>query len=196
MKRFGLFVVGLALVGCSVESRATGPRNNSDADQGNGEVVELGNLKSAAPASWEKQKPTSNLRVYQFRIPKAGNDPKDAELTIFFFGEGSGGTVKANLDRWKSQFRAPEGKKIDDVTKVKEFKVGAVPVTYLDISGTYLEKFPPFAPNAKITPREDYRMLGVIFANEGGPYYLRLIGPARTVTQQKDAFDKWLKSFK
>ena len=115
---------------------------------------------------------------------------------IFHFGAGGGGDVQANLDRWKAKFRAPKDKSIDEVTKVEKFKVGKVPVTYLDVSGTYLYKFPPFAPNAKTTPLPDYRMFGVIFASENGPYFITLIGPARTVAQNKQGFEEWIKGFK
>jgi hypothetical protein len=175
---------------------ATLLRSADGQEKGKGTVVTLDDLKSSVPAEWEKQKPSNNLRQYQFRVPKAGGDPKAAEVVVFFFGKGSGGGVKANLERWKGNFRAPKDKTIDEVAKVQEFKVGSVPVTYLDISGTYLSKFPPFAPNPKITPLPNYRMLGVIFASENGPYFITLIGPAQTVTQHKQGFDDWVKGFK
>jgi hypothetical protein len=196
MKRLVLFSLSVALIAGAANTRAGDTKAKSDAQEGKGEIVTLDDLKSPAPADWEKQKPSINLRLYQFRIPKVEGDPKDAELLIFNFGPGGGGTVKDNLERWKAKFRAPEGKTLADVTKVEEFKVGKVPVTYLDVSGTYLYKFPPFAANAKTTPLPDYRMLGVIFASENGPYYITVTGPAPTLAHQKKAFDNWLKSFK
>ena len=39
-------------------------------------------------------------------------------------------------------------------------------------------------------------MIGVIFESPGGPYFMTLIGPARTVEQHKKGFDEWLKNFK
>jgi hypothetical protein len=74
--------------------------------------------------------------------------------------------------------------------------VGSVPVTYLDVNGTYLSKFPPFDPNAQVTPRPNWRMIGVIFESEKGPYFIRLIGPADTVAYHKKGFDEWLRGFK
>ncbi len=209
MTRLVCLFLCLALAGCGADATATkvadnrGDREVLDGDavlpaaqDGKGAVVTLDGLKSRAPADWEKQEPKSKLRLYQFRVPHVEGDPKDAELLIFNFGPGGGGSVKDNLKRWKDKFEAPRGKTLDDVAKVEEFKVGTVPVTYLDIHGTYLFKFPPFAPNAKTTPLPNYRMFGVIFASENGPYYITLVGPARTLNHQKMAFDRWLKSFK
>ena len=79
---------------------------------------------------------------------------------------------------------------------METLKVGDVPVTYLDVRGTFLSKFPPFAPNAKVTRKADYRRLGVVFESADGPYFITVTGPARTVEQHKADFDRWLKAFK
>jgi hypothetical protein len=164
-----------------------------------GTTVALDGLKSTTPASWKKQEPDpklSKFRLYQFALPKADGDKNDAELLVFFFGTGSGGSTTDNIKRWKATFAAPPGKEIDDVTKVDTFKVGDVEMTYVQISGTYLAKFPPFDPNAKVTPKDNYRFIGVVFDSKNGPYFLRLTGPARTVEANKKGFDEWLKAFK
>jgi hypothetical protein len=130
-------------------------------------------------------------------LPKADGDKEDAELAVLYLGGAGGGSNEMNIDRWKKTFAAPVGKNIDDLTKVSTFKVSDVPVTYVEISGTYLYKFPPVAPNAKVTPKEGFKFIGVIFETaDKGPYFMKLAGPARTVEQHKEAFDKWLKGFK
>ena len=124
-------------------------------------------------------------------------DKEDAELVIFFFGKGSGGSNEDNIKRWKGQFIAPEGKSIDEVTKVENFKLGkAADVAYVDIQGTFKSKFPPFDPNAKEIRKENFRRLGVIFDCDGGPYFITLTGPAKTVEKSKAGFDGWIKAFK
>jgi len=90
----------------------------------------------------------------------------------------------------------PEDKKIDDVSKVENFKVGNVEVTYLDVQGTYKFKERPFDPASKEELRPDYRMLGVVFESPKGPYFFRLVGPAKTVEHNKKAFEDWVKGFK
>ncbi len=159
-------------------------------------TVTLDGLKSDAPATWKAQEPSNKFRAYQFSLPKAQGDKEDAELVIFYFGAGSGGSVNDNLKRWKGMFQAPEGKSIDDVSKVEKLKIGNVEATYLDVQGTYLHKFPPFDPNAKTTKKQNFRRLGVVFASEKGPYFITVTGPAKTVESQKKSFDDWLKAFK
>jgi hypothetical protein len=162
-----------------------------------GTTIELDGLKSMTPATWKApEKLSTKLRLHEFAIPKADGDKEGAELVIFHFGAGSGGGIKENIKRWKATFAAPPGKDIDDATKVTEFKVGDVPITYVEMSGTYLYKFPPNAPNAKVMPKENFRFIGVIFDSKNGPYFMRLTGPAATVEANKKAFDEWLKGFK
>ena len=154
-----------------------------------GTIVTLGTLKSTTPGDWKNQSPSNKLRVYQMAVG-------DADLAIFFFGEGGGGKPADNISRWKSQFVPPAGKSIDDVSKVETFKAGPAELTYLDIQGTFLSKNPPFDPNAKTEKKADYRRFGVVFACDGGPFFITLTGPAKTLEQHKKGFDEWLKNFK
>src|SRR5581483_6987634 len=141
----------------------------------------------ATPASWKRTEPTGFLakfRLYQFEVPGADGN---AEVII---SPPAGGSVEANIERWKKQF---SGKAASE-PQVNTFKVDGVPVTYLDVSGSY--QGAPFAPNAKTERKENYRLLGAIFESQNGPYFIRLIGPAKTVADNKQAYEQWLKSFK
>jgi len=158
--------------------------------------VTLDKLKSKTPAAWKSQPVSNKFRAYQFAVPKAKGDSEDAELVVFYFGAGSGGGVEDNLKRWRSAFEAEGGKSIDDVSKVEKFKVGAAELTYLDVKGTFLSKFPPFDPNAKTTRKTNFRRLSVFFDCDNGPYFITMTGPAATVEAAKSDFDSWLKSFK
>ena len=159
-------------------------------------AVSLGGMEARAPLSWKQEETTRPNRVYQFSLPKAEGDNTDAELAIFYFGPNGAGSVSDNLTRWKGMFIPPEGKTIDQATKIVRFKTQGEDMTYADIQGTYKFKARPFDPNAKEELKPDYRMLGVIFGTPKGPYYVRLVGPAKTVEQNKLGFDYWLKSFK
>jgi hypothetical protein len=162
-----------------------------------GENVELGNLKSKVPAGWNLQKPSNKLRLYQISVPKVEGDKDNAELVVFFFGEGGGGGPEDNIKRWKTQFIPPEGKTIDEVSKVEKYKVGkAADVVCLDISGTYKFKFPPNDPRAKEERKENYRRFNVIFDTDKGQYFVTLTGPAKTMQKNKEVFDGWIKAFK
>src|SRR5579883_3253023 len=106
-------------------------------DKGGGSI-ELDGLTSKVPATWKAQKPdpkTGKFRFAQFQVPRADGDKEDAGVVISYFGPGSGGGVNDNVKRWKGQFAAPPGKSADEIAKVEMFKVGDVPVTYVDIHG-------------------------------------------------------------
>jgi hypothetical protein len=158
-----------------------------------GTPVTLDGLTSKAPANW-KELPSTPMRFKQFQIPRAEGDKYDAELVVFFFGPGQGGGADANLTRWKGMFVPPTGKTIDEVAKVETFKVGGADVTTLDLHGTYKWKPAPMAPNEELRP--DHRMIGVVFASPQGPYFMRFVGPEKTVAKNKKDFDRWLRGFK
>jgi hypothetical protein len=185
MRKIGVVTLGLAML-VAVNVVYAG-----------GDVIELGSLKSKAPAAWKREKPSNKLRTAQFVLPKSDGDKEDAELVIFFFGKGGGGSNEDNIKRWEAQFIAPEGKTIDEATKVDKFKIGTVAdVVYVDMHGTYKYKNPPFDPNAKEVRKQDFRRIGIIFDSDDGPFFITLTGPAKTVTKHKESFDSWIKAFK
>ncbi len=157
-----------------------------------GTDIEFDGLKSTTPANWKEAPSPSKLRLATFVVPRAKGDEADADLALF---KGLSGSKKANLERWKAQFIAPEGKKIDDVTKVEEMKIAGCEVMYVDIEGTYLEGA-PMAPAAQKKRKPNYRMLAIQFEGPDNPYHIKLTGPAKTVAEAKKGFDEWLKGFK
>jgi hypothetical protein len=165
------------------------------AQDNKGTVVEFGGMKSTTPADWKEEQPTSTMRAYQFKLPRAEGDPEDAELALFFFRNFSG-SVDDNLKRQTAKFEPSAGKDKVEEKVDKQFKVGPLDAIYQDVRGVYLSKFPPFAPNAKITRKENYRQLYVVFENKDGQYYMTLLGPEKTVEKHKKGFDEWLKNFK
>jgi hypothetical protein len=189
MKKIGMLTLGVAmLVGLNFAYAG-------------GEVVELKDrksdspgIKSKAPAGWKAQTPSNNLRMYQFGLPKVEGDTEDAEIAIFSFGASG---KDANLKRWKLQFIPPEGKSIDDVSKVEEYKIGKIAdVVCLDISGTFKYRNPPQDPNAKEVLKKDFRRFNVMLETDTGTFFITATGPAKTMAKNKEAFDGWIKAFK
>jgi hypothetical protein len=189
-------VLAAGVVALGFWSVDLGAGQEKQKESGKRTLVRLDGLESRTPADWQEEKPDNSTRVKQFRLSPIGDDKDNVEVVIFYFGEGKGGSVEDNIKRWKGFFVPPEGKTIEQVSKVEKMKVGGVPVTYLDIHGTYSFRFPPFAPNAKTTLRPNYRMLAVVFESKKGPYFIRMVGPADTVEHYKKGFDEWIKRFK
>jgi hypothetical protein len=173
--RFVSTVVALALMTSGVQA---------------GEEVEIDGLKSKTPDGWKPGKPATDMQRAVFSLPRVEGDPEDATVTVFFFGPGGGGGLDANVKRWKDQFKAPAGEK----AKVEKMKVGDVDITTVDVQGTFLFKARPMDPTAVEKP--DFRLVGVYFGSKNGPYFMRFVGPAKTVEKHKKEFDAWLKNFK
>lgn len=163
------------------------------ADDQKGDVVELDGLKAAVPADWKKEKPANLMRFLQFKLPKNKDDKEDGELVVF---KSLSGTAEANIKRWKEMFQPPDGKTIDDVSKVTEIKIGGTKAPYLDVSGTYKFKAAPFDPKAKTELKPGFRMLAIQLDGKNDTYHLRLTGPAKTVDQYKKGFEDWLQALK
>ena len=61
---------------------------------------------------------------------------------IFYFG-GEGGTIAANLDRWISQMEQPDGRPSHEVAISTTFEANGLPVTVLDVPGTFVAPVRP-----------------------------------------------------
>jgi hypothetical protein len=148
-----------------------------------GTIVTLDGLSSIAPAAWVKQTPKPSPfvpRLAQFSLPKVKADKEDAELVVY---KGIGGSAEDNINRWKAQFKPPEGKTIDDISTVQKIKIAGHAATVLDIQGTFGE-------------RPEYRMIAIQFQGPENVYHIKLTGPARTIEQHKKDFDAWYRGFK
>jgi len=156
--------------------------------------VEIAGMKSKTPDGWKEETPTSDMRLAQFKLPKAEGDPEDAQVVVFYFRGGSG-TAEQNLQRQRAKFKPADGKdKVEE--KLDKLKVGTYEAPYQDLTGTFLSKFPPNAPTAKVTEKSNYRQLYVVLITDKGDFYPTMIGPAKTVEKHKKEFEDWLKSFK
>jgi hypothetical protein len=163
---------------------------------GAGTPVEIDGMRSTAPAAWTEQPVTGGPRFKQFTLPRAGGDSADAELVIFHFGPGQGGSAEDNVARWKTIFEPPAGKTIEQVSATRTYKVGAVKVTAFAVSGTYLYKARPIDPALKAERRPGHRMIALVFESPKGPYFFRLVGPEKTVARHEKSFERWIKAFR
>lgn len=185
---------GLALFGAAVGlAGLTGATPAEEKKETKGKVVELDGLKAAVPGEWVPEKPANRMRFLQYRLPKVEGDKTDAALIIF---KGLGGSPKDNIKRWKEMFIPPEGKTLEDVSKVSQIKIGKVEAPYLEVWGTYRFKEAPFDPKSKMELRPNQRMLNVHYEGEDDVFHFRLVGPDKTVTHYKKGFEDWLKALK
>ncbi len=131
------------------------------------------------------------MRAATYGVPPAAGDAASAECVVYFFGAGQGGTVEANLDRWKRQMRGTGGKPAN--AKVSKRTIHGLPVTTLDASGDYTGMGGPMAPSASV--QSNYRLLGAIIEGPGGNVFIKFTGPAKTVAASEAQFEQLLNSF-
>ena len=146
-----------------------------------------GALRMTAPATWQVKKPKFGIIEYEFAGPRVEGDSVDARITIM----GAGGSVSANIDRWKAQFR-----KVTSFDQ-KEKKVGGVTVHIVDIQGVFRDRRGgPFsgAPEKLLS---DHRMLGAIIVTpKKGRYFVKMYGPKKTIAKHAAGFRQMLDSVK
>ena len=155
--------------------------------------AEAGGVTFDAPAGWTSApKP---MRAANYTIPAAAGDRQNGEMAVYYFGPGQGGGVEANLRRWLGQFVAADGSPLDasDADRSDE-QAGGMQVTVLDVTGTYLFKPFPMAPQA--TPMPGYRMLAAIVQGPDAPIFFKLTAPAKTAAEAEPEFRKVIASLR
>jgi hypothetical protein len=152
-----------------------------------------GSIKFTAPAGWQTRPAASSMRVAEFVLPGPAGAAatEDAELVVYYFG-GSGGSVDANIQRWLGQMQQPDGRATADVAVRDARTINGLKVSTLDLSGTYVAEVRPGAAERHNSP--GYRMRTAVVEAPKGPYYIKLVGPARTVAAWNDAFNEFLRS--
>ena len=149
-------------------------------------------LQFGAPPDWAPEETTSAMRKAQYRLPHAEGDEEDGQLVVYFFGGGGGGTLEANLERWASQFEQPDGTASKERLEVTHRDVAGMAVTEASLTGTYVAET---APGSGVRVNEPgWRMLAAIVESDHGPYYVKLVGPEKTVGRWEDAFRRYVSS--
>ncbi len=149
-------------------------------------------LKFEAPAGWTSKTPGSTSRVAEFTLPKADGDSEDASVIVFYFGANMGGDVQTYVDRWTGQMSQPDGRKSADVAKISTLTANTLKITLVDVSGTYVAEVSP--GSAEHYNKPGFRLCSALVQTSEGPYFVRLVGPAKTVAKWDATFMSFLKS--
>lgn len=162
------------------------------------QTLNLGGVSASIPGEWGTQPPIGQFRIAQYGIPKAGADTGNTLLLVFHFGKGGGGSVEDNVKRWIGMMQQPDGVDVRKITKRATLEKPKLRITTVELPGTYLDKPFPFSPD--ITERPNYRMLAAIIETTDeageGPFYLRMVGPTKTVEAAKPGWEKMITSLK
>jgi hypothetical protein len=151
-------------------------------------------LKFRAPSGWVEEKTSSAMRVAQYKLPKAEGDSEDGSLVIYFFGQGQGGGAAANIERWINQMKQPDGSDSKDKAKEENLTVNGLKITSVAVSGTYTAEMAPGSGTFHNNP--NYRLRAAVIDTPKGSYYLKLVGPEKTIAKWDQSVTEFVGSFK
>ena len=149
-------------------------------------------LKFKVPAGWIDEERSSTMRVAQYKLPRAEGDTEDGSLVLYYFGKGQGGSTTANIERWGSQMQAPEGATKEKPTQ-ESFTSNGLTITAVDVKGTYVAETAP--GSGTFLNKPGYRLRAAVVETPNGSYFVKFVGPDKTVTRWNDSFMSYLRSF-
>lgn len=195
-----LFTIALICWGCAGKPVTINSNNTASRDFRTLQSPQsaAGELRYKTPEAWITEKPTSNMRVAQYRLPKAEGDSEDASVVLYYFGQGQGGTAQANIDRWINQMQQPDGHPSKERAKAETRTVNGLQVTTVDVVGTYSGGMGPggMAPAGETSGnKSNYRLRAAIVETPKGSYFVKLTGPQKTVSHWDQGYNDYINSF-
>ena len=159
---------------------AHGDDSGGGATGANGAIgaTAAGGLTFDLPAAWNRQTPTSSMRMAQAKVPGTGGA---GELAVFYFGPGQGGGVENNFERWLGQVQS------DNAAKPErgELAAGGFRISWIDAHGTLLPSGMGSGPSS---PQPGSRLLGAVIEGPGGPWFVKATGPEATLAAARADF--------
>ena len=150
-------------------------------------------LKFTVPPGWIEEERTSAMRVAQYKLPRAEGDTENGSVVLYYFGPGQGGSTAANIERWVGQMKQADGGSSKAVAKEDRFEVNGLKIATVDVAGTYAAETMPGSGTFENKP--GYRLLAAVVETPNGPYFLKLIGPEKTLIRWNESFLAFVKSF-
>ena len=183
--RLKRFFATYALVACGALISAT-PRPAVSQTK----PITLLGYRSAVPAAWVSRPASSSMRLAEFVIPAADSSP-GAEVVVYFFGKGQGGTVAANLVRWKAQFSMPDGSAVYE--SVARDSTGPFPITIAEYRGTYARGIGAGDTN---NAKPGQALVAGVAETPRGTLFIQLFGPIDRVIAARPAFETFVKGLR
>ncbi len=160
----------------SVPVPVPAPTASPTAPAASGEAIEALGLKFVVPSGWKSAPPSNNMRLAEIQVPGASGDAAKACTIVF---STAGGTVQSNMDRWAGQVTGVSGGPAkSDVTSRD---VAGLKVSIGEFTGT-------FAGMGDSPAKQDWMLRGAIIEAPGGLLFVKMTGPAESMTAAGPAF--------
>lgn len=148
-----------------------------------------GEIQLKPPAEWVS-KPARMMTMAIYAAPKVEGDPEDADVAVSSLATKV--PLQMNVDRWCGQFDLPAGETCQSATKQYQLEGTTHPTTIVEIAGAF-KGSSMFAPSSD--PKPGYKMIAAEVVSDR-PYYIKMVGPAKTVERWRDAFMEMVKAAK
>jgi hypothetical protein len=175
----------------TAHQQTPGQPGQKPAQETDGATAAAAGVTWTIPSAWEIG-PERRMRIATYLI---GGSTSNTDCAVFYFGEGQGGAVQANIDRWIGQFKQPDGSESSDAATLVEREIGGLSVTTIDLTGTYTASMGG-PMSGRTEDRPGWRMLGAIVEAPEGPVFFKLTGPEETVEAATHDFQEMLTSLK
>jgi hypothetical protein len=150
-----------------------------------------------APAGWKvvPARGEGMAPKLEFELPAAEGAADPARVTVHYFGSGGAGGWKANVARWASQFKNEDGSEVDpEKVKTEDADANGLKVKIVWLEGTWTPgRLVAMSPSP---PKPGSKMVAAVVEGPDGPWFVRLVGPKKTVEKHEADYLKWLKSAK
>ena len=145
-------------------------------------LIELPSITLPKPAAWTWVKPSMQFRTLQYQVcnPGPGKVAPCADLIVSVFKMGDGGSVEANIGRWKNQFQNADGSPAQP-TRSQRVVAGAS-VTRVDLKGAWKGMGMGEAQN-------NSEQLAAAIELPQETIYIRMVGPESTVEAARKDFE-------
>lgn len=150
---------------------------------GAGETGADKELSFTAPEGWTAQPPRPMTRMV-YKLPAVEGDPADADLTVSTLAARAI-ALAMNVERWCGQFELPAGKTCADFSTPTPIEGAHHSAVLVEMHGAYKGSMTGAAPAAS---KPDYTMLAAIIDGPGNQWYVKLVGPSKTVEHWRASF--------
>lgn len=147
-------------------------------------------LEAHAPAAWTMVPPATDKRLAQFKITTPG-EGMTAEVIVYYFGKGDGGTAEANIERWQGQFVGTKDHPV--IPAVNRFESNGMTITTAELHGAYARGI---GVGPVGVPKPGQTLLAAVVETPEGNLIIQLHGKAASVSAQKGSFLAFVRSIR
>ncbi len=150
---------------------------------GDGQTVTfLDDYQTVVPSSLQAQPPSSQMRLAEYTVPR--KDGAHADVVVYYFGQGEGGSADANIARWTSQFTTPGGGHV--MPKISAVEGTAFKTTVAEFEGSYARGVGMGPGAAEAVP--DQGLIAAVVETPKGNLFLQLFGDRAAVADARGDF--------